>query len=259
MSKIADAKPRYLRLREQLEKDIAKGTYPVGSLFPTELELTQTYNVSRHTVREATRTLAERGLIAKRAGFGTVVCAQQAAAPYVAALGTVDELLTYIENTRLKVLEVHHITADTTTAQSLGCERDSVWVVLHSQRMTVDHPAAVSFSQIYLRPEFAAIADRLHGRHPSIFQMLEEDHHQRIAQVQQNIEAQLMPMQAAKLLDVPKNSPALHLRRAYLDAQGRVLAVSSNLYAASRFRLNMSWMLPSASSPTPAKLAKGKR
>jgi DNA-binding GntR family transcriptional regulator len=255
MPKINESKPRYLLLREQLEHDIARGTYPVGSVFPTEIELTQTYQVSRHTVREATRTLAERGLIAKRAGFGTVVCAKQASAPYVAALGTVDELFKYTEATRLEVLASKSITADTAMAQTIGCERDSNWILLNTLRLTLDNATAISLTQIYLRPEFAAIAVQLHGHHKSIFKMLEEDHHQRIAQVQQNIEAQLMPSKAAKLLDVPKNSPALHLRRAYLDAKGRLLAVSSNVYAASRFRLKTSWML--AASTTSAK--KGKR
>jgi hypothetical protein len=245
MPKPSDSKPRYLLLREQLERGITQGTYPVGSVFPTEVELTQTYQVSRHTVREATRTLAERGLIAKRAGFGTVVCARQAAAPYVAVLGTVAELFKYTEATRLQLLEFQTTTADSAMAQTIGCEPDSAWIVLSTQRLTLDNALAISFTQIYLRPEFSAIADHLHGRHKSIFKMLEEDHHQCIAQVQQNIEAQLMPLKAAKLLDVPKNSPALHVRRAYLDAKGRLLAVSSNLYAASRFRLKTSWMLPS--------------
>jgi len=255
MPKITESKPRYLRLREQLEHDIAKGTYPVGSVFPTEIELTQTYQVSRHTVREATRTLAERGLITKRAGFGTVVSAKQASAPYVAALGTVAELFKYTESTRLEVLASKSISADMAMAQTIGCERDSNWILLETLRLTLDNATAISLTQIYLRPEFAAIADQLHGHHKSIFKMLEEDHHQHIAQVQQNIEAQLMPAKAAKLLDVPKNSPALHLRRAYLDAKGRLLAVSSNVYAASRFRLKTSWML--AASPTSVK--KGKR
>lgn len=246
MPKTSDAKPRYLLLREQLEHDIAKGIYPVGSVFPTELELTQTYQVSRHTVREATRTLADSGLISKRAGFGTVVCAKQAPAPYVAALGTVDEFFKYTEATRLQLIKSENITADTVMAQTLGCERDSSWLVLHTQRLTLDNATAISFTQIYLRPEFAAIEARIHGRHPSIFKMLEKDHHQRIAQVQQNIEAQLMPLKVAKLLGVPKNSPALQVRRAYLDAQGQLLAVSSNLYAASRFKLKTAWVLPVA-------------
>ena len=238
-------------LREQLERDIGKGTYPVGSVFPTEVELTQTYQVSRHTVREATRTLAERGLISKRAGFGTVVCAKQAPAPYVAALGTVDEFFKYTEATRLALHKSEYITADTVMAQTLGCARGSTWLLLHTQRLTLDNATAISFTQIYLRPEFAAIAQQIHGRHKSIFKMLEQDHQQRIAQVQQNIEAQLMPLKAAKLLGVPKNSPALHVRRAYLDAQGQLLAVSSNLYAASRFKLKTAWMVPKA--PTRSK------
>jgi DNA-binding GntR family transcriptional regulator len=86
--------------------------------------------------------------------------------------------------------------------------------------------------------------------------MLEEDHHQPIGQVKQDIEATLMPIKAAKLLDVPKNSPALHMRRAYLDASGRLLAVSSNLYAASRFRLNTSWQLASIKSTASSRRAR---
>jgi hypothetical protein len=243
MPKISDAKPRYLILRERLENDIAKGIYPVGSIFPTEEQLGISYQVSRHTVREATRTLAERGLIAKRAGFGTVVCAKQAAAPYIAALGTVDELFKYTEATRLEVLEKHSVKADMALAQVLDCERDSLWIVFNTQRFTLDKATAISFTQIYLRPEFESIAHQLHGRHKSIFKMLEEDHQQPIGQVKQDIEATLMPLKAAKLLAVPKNSPALHMRRSYLDAKGRLLAVSSNLYAASRFKLTTAWSL----------------
>ena len=243
MAKNTESKPRYLLLRERLEQDIAKGKYPVGSVFPTEEQLGQTYQVSRHTVREATRTLAERGLIAKRAGFGTVVCALQPAAPYIAALGTVDELFKYTDATRLQVMAQQQLTADPALAQTLGCERGSEWIALKTLRLTLDNATAISFTQIYLRPEFAAIAQQLHGQHKSIFKMLEEDHHQTIGQVQQDIQATLMPLNAARLLDVPKNSPALLMQRSYLDAKGRLLAVSSNLYAASRFKINTSWML----------------
>ena len=45
MPKISDAKPRYLILRERLENDIAKGVYPVGSIFPTEEQLGIRYQI----------------------------------------------------------------------------------------------------------------------------------------------------------------------------------------------------------------------
>jgi len=45
MPKISDAEPRYLILRERLENDIAKGVYPVGSIFPTEEQLGIRYQI----------------------------------------------------------------------------------------------------------------------------------------------------------------------------------------------------------------------
>ncbi len=82
---------------------------------------------------------------------------------------------------------------------------------------------------------------RLRGRHMSIYSMLEQHHRQKIHAVRQQIEAVLMPARAAKLLGVPARSAALHMRRAYFDGDGRVLAVSANLYAAERFRLETFW------------------
>ena len=71
--------PRYMTLAETLRAGIAAGNPAVGELLPTEHALTEQYGVSRHTVREALRMLAEAGLIARRRGAGTVVVASQGA------------------------------------------------------------------------------------------------------------------------------------------------------------------------------------
>jgi DNA-binding GntR family transcriptional regulator len=71
--------------------------------------------------------------------------------------------------------------------------------------------------------------------------MLERHYGKTIRAVKQEIEATLMPADAAKLLDVKSRSPALLMRRSYSDQHGRLLAVSSNLYAADRFRLITLW------------------
>ena len=44
---------RYAAVAKDLIEQIGSGHYPVGSLFPTELELCSLYAVSRHTVRAA--------------------------------------------------------------------------------------------------------------------------------------------------------------------------------------------------------------
>jgi len=233
--------PRYAWLRECILHDIASGKYPVGSLLPPEHTLAEAYQVSRHTVREATRALAESGQISRHPGIGTIVCSASAPRPYVAALGTASDLFEYTSATRLEVLASREIVADAKLSAMLGCEVGSRWREIDAFRYAIGQSAPISFSNIYLRPEFADIEKRLRGQHPSIYLMLEKLHGQTIHAVRQGIEATLMPAEPARLLGVRARSAALHLLRAYLDAEGRVLSVSSNLYAAERFKLETYW------------------
>lgn len=233
--------PRYAWLRECLLNDINRGKYPVGSLLPAENQLAETYGVSRQTVREATRKLADSGLIARHPGIGTIVCAEKAPSPYIAALGSLQELFEFTNTTRLELLGHTAVTASEKLAETLGCETGSAWTELRARRYATDQVAPISFTKVYLRPEFADIKDRLRGQHQSIYTMLERYHGLTIHAVKQEIEATVMPVEAAKLLDVKARSPALHMRRFYFDQDGRLLAVSSNLYAADRFRLVTFW------------------
>jgi DNA-binding GntR family transcriptional regulator len=233
--------PRYAWLRERILKDIGSGKYAVGSLLPSEVQLAKTYGVSRHTVREATRTLVGSGQISPQPGHGTRVCSVIEPRPYVAGLGTAEDLIAYTNATRLEVLRSGHVVADAALAQALCGEEGSRWVEVEAFRHAIEGVAPISFSRVYLRPEFADIVTRLRGRHMSIYLMLEQHHQQKIHTVHQQIEAMLMPARAAKLLGVAARSPALHMRRIYLDASDRVLVVSANLYAAERFRLENRW------------------
>jgi GntR family transcriptional regulator len=233
--------PRYAKLRESLVKDIASGKYPVGSLLPPEFQLAETYGVSRHTVREATRKLADIGLISRRPGIGTVVCAQHDPQPYVAGLGTVKDLFDYTNATRLEVLNRRAVKANKALAGLLGCTVGESWVELMAFRHAIGQNLPISYTRVYLRPEFEGIEKQLRGNHISIYAMLERHFHQRIEAVRQEIEAALMPADAARLLGVSARSAALAMRRAYLDPSGRVLGVSDNLYPADRFRLVTHW------------------
>ena len=58
-----------------LRAQITSGTWPVGTRIPTEPELVAQLTVSRNTVREAVRALANTGLLDIRQGSGTFVLA----------------------------------------------------------------------------------------------------------------------------------------------------------------------------------------
>jgi len=63
----------YERIVEQIEKRIVAGDLKVGDQLPPERELAEKFAVSRTAVREAVKTLREKGLIEIRPGRGTFV------------------------------------------------------------------------------------------------------------------------------------------------------------------------------------------
>lgn len=246
----AKPQPRYAWLHQSLLHDIVSGKYPVGSLLPTEAQLSATYGVSRHTVREATRRLVDAGMIARYPSIGTVVTAARPGVSmpsYVAGLGSMNDLLAYTDQTRLEVFGETVAVADEDMAASFRCEAGSKWVVLHANRCLIESARVLSYTRIYIRPEFERLKERLHGNHPSIYKMLKDDYGQEIHRIRQQIEATLMPENALFQLGLDSGSPALRMIRAYFNPHDRLLAVSENFYIAERVKLQTEWEHPTES------------
>src|SRR5690606_13773399 len=166
--------PRYAWLHQTLLSDIESGHYPVGAQLPTEHQLCHIYSVSRHTVREATRRLAQAGLISRSAGSGTVVIASQPETPapvFVSAFGSLQDLMRYTEQTRLEVLGAQSIFLDEKEAGRLRTEQGQALLMLHTRRRLVKDDKVISYTRVYMRPEFAGVRDRLVGNHPSVFSL----------------------------------------------------------------------------------------
>lgn len=69
------------RIADEVEQEIAAGTYTAGDRLPGEMEIAQRFDVNRHTVRRALAELAQRGLIRAERGSGTFVEPRRIAYP----------------------------------------------------------------------------------------------------------------------------------------------------------------------------------
>lgn len=67
--------PLYHQLATSLSSAIAQGVFQPGDRLPSEPELARRFGVTRPTVRQATRLLAERRLVEAKRGSGTFVLA----------------------------------------------------------------------------------------------------------------------------------------------------------------------------------------
>ena len=69
--------PKYELIAETLSREIRDGVHAEGTLLPTEAQLSERFDVSRHTIRHGLRALRERGLVKSRQGRGTEVVRRQ--------------------------------------------------------------------------------------------------------------------------------------------------------------------------------------
>jgi GntR family transcriptional regulator len=65
--------PLYYQLAEIIRRCITVGTLKQGDLLPSEAEITEAYQISRSTVRQAFEILQTEGLVSRRRGKGTFV------------------------------------------------------------------------------------------------------------------------------------------------------------------------------------------
>lgn len=251
----ADGRPRYQQLSELLAREILEGRHPVGSLLPPEPQLCQRFAVSRHTLREAVRKLCEQGLVTRHQGIGTRVKA--ASVPqqrYVAALGSLQDLMQYTQQTRLKPLSHRDRSADEALARELRCEPGEPWLEIEACRYPADgssDDAAVPLvhMRIYVRPACRGILADLQDGNAWFFGLVEKHGGERIVEAQQVVAGLAIPAASARVLGVKPRSPGLLVRRYYLAREQRLLSVSLNVYPADRFELATQWRLESDTPP----------
>lgn len=133
--------PLWAQLEAELRRRLDEGEFGDGH-FPTDLELTEAYEVSRHTVREAVRHLNKTGLLKRERGRGTVINRSE----FEQSLGTLYSLFNSIESAGVsqtsQVIDLEVVT-DAAAASHLGVDEDTDLVLLARLRLAGGAPLAV--------------------------------------------------------------------------------------------------------------------
>ena len=233
------SKPRYAELGDILQSGIERGDYPVGSLLPTELELCERYQVSRHTARAALTQLLAAKLVNRRPGSGTRVIAQREAMRYEHEIDNLDLLIQYGNSTRLQVLAAHMATASPSIAKKLEISPGTHYLHLDGLRLEepTREPIAVTEMLVPIRAETPA--DELLDLSTSpraVASFLDASH---LSQVEQVFDAVSLLANEATLLGVKRSEPAMRVQRHYRDAKGQLLMLAISKHPPGRFAYSM--------------------
>ena len=239
MSISDEAAPLYRRLSVELRLAIESGVHPVGSMLPTEAELSEQFNVSRHTVREAIRVLADLGLVTRRQGQGTRVAAIVPPANYVQAMRSLEELTQYALHTHLDISEVGQTDLSEAEAEIVSTPPGSRWLRIVGTRWDGPREAAICFTTVFTHVRFATLLQDVREVPGPIYDLIERRSGERIHEAIQEITAEPAPRKVSTALGIRQGASMMRFVRRYLDASGAPMLVSINWHLAERFVYRM--------------------
>lgn len=226
--------PRYAMLAATLKQQIDQGMYPVGSSLPTEANLCEQYNVSRHTVREALRLLQKYGLIASKQGCGSYVTERKTESNFTHAL---DSMATFKDfrkqftpqliSTALQSLEPEH-------AQYVNMDPKRLWMRLHIL-WTWNHDNLPSIiTDVYIDGKYSCI-QKVYNCDKPLHDILEQHYGVHTAYIHQEIRAIMLNDQQKKLLKANKNTPGIFAVRQCFSDNDEIVVMSFNVAHGDRY------------------------
>jgi GntR family transcriptional regulator len=214
---------RYRIIADDLRDRIADGEFHLGSVLPSEADLSANYEASRVTVRRALEALRLDGLVESRQGFGWLVAADPVRQ----------------DLTRLATLDGQLGAAGVRSERrivSFGFRRTPAQVkdflsgrsVLEVVRLHLADGLPFARVTVWCREDIGATLSRDDVARSAFLEQLPVQ----LGGATQTIGADAASAADAELLDVPVGSPVLVAERVTRDAAGDVVLVSEHVFPA---------------------------
>ncbi len=233
-----DRRPRYLQVCDDLVAMIRGGRVAIGDLLPTELELCDRFDISRHTAREALRRVEAMGLVERRRGSGTRVIAKYAPVVYNQFVDSLEGLLQYGKATRLVIQQTRMDVVTEELVSELGVPVGTELPHLTGIRYQRDQdpPLALCLVELWAPstdPEQVSALLDLERCERALYEQLD---FMNLSRVSQTLSADSMDDKTAKMLCAKTNSPALIVIRRFYDLSENLVLLTISTHPKERFR-----------------------
>lgn len=222
--------PLYYQVSQHLERAIASGEIPNGTLFGNEVQLAERLGLSRPTMRRAMQHLVDKGLIVRRRGIGTRVV-QPKVRRQLELSSLYEDLAGSGQEPTTEVLEVDRVEADEEVAERLGVDPGDPVMKLVRLRSARGNPIAKMTNYLPERVGDLEAADlEEHG----LYELL-RGRGIHLHSATQTVGARTATAAEARMLGEPRGAALLTMQRITFDDHGRTVEYGTHLYAASRY------------------------
>ena len=221
--------PLYKQLKDKIKDAILDGSLKPNQKIPSELELSQTYQISRITVRNAISELVDEELLEKKQGKGTFLCPPK----FTRGLGSGPMSFTemcaangYVA--KAKILEAGiKIPESASVREMLNLKEGDPAVRICRLRYAGDRPLVLEDN--YYPLEYAYLLS-IDLENDSTYQYLREVKGIELRATTTRLSIVRANAKLAKLLQVPRNAPQLEMR-------GKVVRVSDGQTVHSSYQV----------------------
>ena len=227
--------PLYFQLAQHLETEIRSGSLPVGTRLENEVALARELGLSRPTVRAAFGYLAERGMVARKRGYGTVVTREKLNRD-VQLTSLHDDLIRAGQQPATKVLRNEVAVASESVAAALDLPEGSLVICLERIRFADGEPIALMHN--FLPAALVRLNDEALETH-GLYEILRAAGIA-LTSATQRMSAKNALAAEARLLDEPRGAALLTMERTVLDDRDRPVEFGQHVYRASRYSLRTS-------------------
>lgn len=200
--------PLYFQLKQLLLDAIKRGDYPLDGLIPTEKELSEMFQISRTTVRQAITELVQEGWLYRIASKGTFVARMKIKQDFIKRLEPFNEQISRTgrkPSTQLLAMETQAMPEE--ICDCFDLEEGGTYIYLHRRRFADDEPIVTV--QTWLPMEKCEFVMNHDFSTESLYNMLALSDRTRICRVNRVLEAVAAEAGDAANLNLEQGRPVL--------------------------------------------------
>ncbi|MBC8503804.1 MAG: GntR family transcriptional regulator [Chloroflexi bacterium] len=225
--------PIYYQLREILREKVVSGEWIPGTMIPSERELSEQYEISRMTARQALGELTREGILYREQGKGTFVAERKMQQALTSLTSFSEDMQTRGKHSGGKVLRLELVTVPVRVLGALEVAPEQKVVLLKRLRMSGGEPIALESCFLHF-PDVQELLDE-NFENSSLYKLLSSKYGIIPTRAQQQVEADLCSPREEELLKIATGAPILRNRRITFDQDGKVFEYTESAYRADRY------------------------
>ena len=232
--------PLYFQLEKLIMEEIENGTYPVGGMIPTEKELSQIFDISRTTVRQAIADLVRKERLYRIKSKGTFVARPKISQGFIQSIQSFDEdVRSGGRSPSTQVLELKVVELPVELAVKLGVPAGEKSIYLYRRRCADGEP--IVRVETYLPYDLCSFTLTHDFTSESLYQVLSEREETDVSRITRICEARLANADDVAVLNMKRGRPIHYFISMGRNRAGRLIEYSIARYRGdqSQFRVEL--------------------